>query len=220
MMRYKYILFDLDGTVSESAAGIKASLEHAIGIIGCPRPNLEDYTLYIGPPLIDTFTNLCGLDIGTAERGAQLYRDYYSEKGKLLNRAYDGVRELLLSLRAKGAKIAVCTSKYEPFAREILEIIGLSDCFDAVCGSNLDGSRKDKRDLIPYAVSSLGGSFPADAAQTVMLGDTWYDAQGARLCRVDFIGVTYGYGSIDAMKSEGAESFAATPSELGELLIS
>ena len=103
-------------------------------------------------------------------------------------------------------------------AEEILEILGIQDSFDAVCGSNLDGSRKDKKDLIPYAVEKLGGSFEADRNAAVMLGDTWFDAQGARLCGVDFIGVEYGYGAIEAMKEQGAKSFAKTPPELLSLL--
>ncbi|MBQ1615727.1 MAG: HAD hydrolase-like protein [Ruminococcus sp.] len=218
MMKYKYILFDLDGTVSESAAGIRRSLEYAIETIGCPMPNLDDYTLYVGPPLIDTFLNLVGLDTETAERGAELYRSYYGEYGKRLNRTYQGIPELLKKLRAENAKLAICSSKYEPFAEEILEILGVRDCFDAVCGSNIDGSRKDKKDLIPYAVKSLGGDLERDRAEVVMLGDTWYDAQGARLCGVDFIGATYGYGTKETMQEQGAKVFADTPEELYALL--
>ena len=218
-MKYKYILFDLDGTVSESAQGIRQSLEHAIAQLDCDMPDLDDYTLYIGPPLIDTFLNLCGLPPKEAERGASLYRSYYNEKGKFLNRAYPGIREAALELKKHGMRLAICTSKYEPFAQEILHILDLEDCFDAVCGSNLDGSRKDKKDLIPYAVERLGGSFPQDREATVMLGDTWYDAQGARLCGVDFIGARYGYGTERAMREQGATVFADKPQELTALIL-
>ena len=114
--------------------------------------------------------------------------------------------------------MCICTSKYEPFAEEILGILGLSNDFDAVCGSNIDGSRKDKKDLIPYAVACLGGDIERDRERTVMLGDTWYDAQGARLCNVDFIGVRYGYGDVEAMKEQGAAVFADAPGELYSLL--
>lgn len=217
-MRYKYILFDLDGTITQSADGIRASLEHAAEQLGVQTPDLDDYTKYIGPPLIDTFINLFGLDPVTAERGAQLYRDYYSTHGKYMNRVYDGVKELLGELKDCGAELCVCTSKYEPFAAEILELMHITQLFDAVCGSNLDGSRKDKKDLIPYAVRSLGGDFSRDRAQTVMIGDTWFDAQGAELCGVDFIGVTYGYGRVDSMREHGAIAFADTPRDLLTLL--
>ena len=86
--------------------------------------------------------------------------------------------------------------------------------FDAVCGSTLDGSRKDKKDLIPYAVKALGGDFEADREKTLMIGDTWFDAKGARECDVDFIGVLYGYGTYESMKEQKAEMFAKTPLEI------
>ena len=217
-MKYKYLLFDLDGTVSESAEGIRASLEYAINTLGAPMPDLSDYTRYVGPPLIDTFLNLVGLDPETAERGAQLYRDYYNEKGKFLNRVYKGIPELLGRLREEDVKMCICSSKDELFAEEIIGILGLGGDFDAVCGSNIDGSRKDKKDLIPYAVACLGGDFERDRERTVMLGDTWYDAKGAKLCGVDFIGVRYGYGKTADMEEQGAKLFADTPGELYELL--
>ena len=181
----------------------------------CPTSAI---TRAVGPPLIDTFLNLVGLDPGTAERGAQLYRDYYNEKGKYLNRVYKGIPELLGRLREEDVKMCICSSKYELFAEEIIGILGLGGDFDAVCGSNIDGSRKDKKDLIPYAVACLGGDFERDRERTVMLGDTWYDAKGARLCGVDFIGVRYGYGEISDMEEQGAKLFADTPGELFELL--
>ena len=114
--------------------------------------------------------------------------------------------------------LAVCTSKYEPFAREIIELLNLTEYFDAICGSTIDGSRKDKRDLIPYAVEALGGNFERDRNQTVMLGDTWFDALGAKECGVDFIGVEYGYGDIEAMRNAGASVFAKTPGDVAALL--
>ncbi|HCA04991.1 MAG TPA: phosphoglycolate phosphatase [Ruminococcaceae bacterium] len=218
-MKYKYILFDLDGTVTQSAQGIRASLEHALSVMGVQPPNLDDYTLYIGPPLIDTFRNLCGLPDDEAERGSRLYRDYYNTHGKYMNKVYDGIPEVVKKLRSQGARLAVCTSKYEKFAEEILELVGLKGAFDAVCGSNLDGSRKDKKDLIPYAVKSLGGSLNSDRKSIVMLGDTWFDAQGARLCGVDFIGALYGYGSVEAMQKQGAKAFAETPQKLLSCLL-
>lgn len=217
-MKYKYVLFDLDGTVSQSAEGVRASLAHALRQLGATPPDLNNYSLYMGPPLIDTFRHLCGLDEAEAARGATLYRDYYERFGKHMNKAYDGIPELLAALRGDGVKTAVCTSKYESFAGEILDILQLREMFDAVCGSSLDGSRKDKKDLIPYAIRSLGGAFPRDAANAVMLGDTRFDAKGARLCGVDFIGVTYGYGSEDAMRKQGATVFADSPRALLTLL--
>lgn len=218
MIKYKYVLLDLDGTISESAIGIRKSLEHAITSMNRPLPDLDDYTLYIGPPLIDTFRNLCHFSEEDSEIGTELYRQYYNEKGKYLNRAYDGIKELLAKVKSEGAKIAVCSSKYEKFAEEIIGILGLGEYFDAVCGSNLDGSRKDKKDLIPYAVKSLGGDIESDRDKTVLVGDTYFDARGARQVQIAFIGAEYGYGSTEKMKDEGAELFARTPPEIFDLL--
>lgn len=216
--RYRYVLFDLDGTLSRSAEGIRTSLEFAINTLGAPMPDLSDFTLYIGPPLIDTFKNLVGLDDEQAELGVQLYRSYYQKRGKLLNHAYDGVEDLLRALKERGCKLAVCTSKYEGFAEDIIETLGLATYFDAVCGSNLEGTRKDKCDMIPYAVEALGGSFPRDREQTVMLGDTYFDTRGAAANGVDFIGVLYGYGTEATMREAGAKLFAETPADVLKLI--
>lgn len=218
MLKYKYILFDLDGTISESANGIRASLEHAIDTLKMPKPCLDDYTLYIGPPLIDTFTKVCGYPKEIALQGVEIYRQYYDEKGKYINRLYDGIKDVLIELKNNGAKVAVCSSKYESFAKEIIEILGVSDLFDAVCGSTLDGSRKDKKDLIPYAISTLGSSLDEVRDEVVMLGDTYFDAIGAVHCGVDFVGVEYGYGDVEAMAANGAKLFAKTPHDILPLL--
>lgn len=214
MSKYKFVLFDLDGTLSQSSEGIRKSLEHAITSLNKLLPDLDDYTLYIGPPLLDTFRNICGFDEESCQKGLVLYRDFYNEKGKYLNRLYDGIADVLEKLKQSGVKTAVCTSKYEKFAEEIIDILGITGYFDAICGSTFDGSRKDKKDLIPYALKSLGGSIELDRDKTVMLGDTYFDARGARLCGVDFVGVKYGYGSTDAMQNEGAEVFADTPADI------
>ena len=128
MVKHDYILFDLDGTISKSADGIKYSLENAIKQMGKPVPDLSDYTLYIGPPLIDTFLNICHFSQEESLHGVEVYRDIYNTKGKFVNKAYDGIEELLKKIKADGKKIAVCSSKYELFAKEIIE----KDC--SICG--------------------------------------------------------------------------------------
>lgn len=219
MLKYKYILFDLDGTISESAEGIRKSLEYAITSLNKPLPDLDDYTLYIGPPLLDTFRNICHFTEEESREGVEIYRKYYDKNGKKLNKLYDGVKNLLAELKNQGAKIAVCSSKYEAFAKEIVEILGVDCYFDAVCGSTLDGKRKDKKDLIPYAVTSLGGNIETEREDIVMIGDTYFDARGAKQCGVDFIGVEYGYGTVEQMKNDGAVVFAKTAVNMFDLLL-
>lgn len=186
--------------------------------MGKPLPNLDDYTLYIGPPLLDTFRNICRFNEEESARGVEIYREYYNTKGKLVNKLYDGIDRVLAELKNSGAKLAVCSSKYEKFAEEITDLLGVHDMFDAICGSTLDGSRKDKKDLIPYAVERLGGSLENDRENIVMIGDTWFDTKGARLCGVDFVGVEYGYGDLESMKKEGGRVFVKTTAELLDVL--
>ncbi len=182
-MKYKYVLFDLDGTVSASAEGIRMSLEYALDTLNVPKPNLDDYTLYIGPPLIDTFRNLCGLDEETSEKGAAIYRAYYDKEGKYRNKVYPGIKEVVDALREMGIKTAICTSKQKPVADGVAKLLGITDWFDEIVGSTLDNTIKDKKDLIPYALTKLGGNIESDREQTLMLGDSRFDAIGARLTR-------------------------------------
>lgn len=216
-MKYKYILFDLDGTIAESANGIRHSLERMLAELSVVGVDLSDYTKYIGPPLYDTLRGLCGLPEEKVEKGYDLYRHYYDTEGRAMNKPYDGIREVLCTLRESGAKLAVCSSKLETTAEIVMDDIGMTEYFDKICGSNREGTRKDKRDLIPYAIEQLGGSHD-EKSSAVMLGDTWYDAKGAFECGVDFIACSYGYGTDDDMKKYNPIAWAKNPSELLNLL--
>ena len=211
MMKYEYILFDLDGTLIESAEGVRVSLEHALKTLGLPCPDLSDYTRYVGPPLEDTFRGMCAVPEPLIPKGMQLYREYYNEVGINHNRIYDGMTEVLDALREGGCKLTICTSKNEPVACFVADTLGLRSHLDAVCGSTLDGTRRAKADIIPYALQTLGCT---DKAKAVMIGDTHFDAQGAIAAGVDYIGVTYGYGTRESMEAVGATMFADSPFEL------
>lgn len=214
MNKYKYVLFDLDGTISESALGVRKSIEYTINKFNKTMPDLDDYTLYIGPPIYDTFKNVCKFKDDEIEEAISVYRENYDSVGKLYNKLYNGIEDLLKQLKNNKIKIAVCSSKYEKFAYEIIEILGVKEYFDAVCGSTPDASRQDKAQLIPYAISSLDGDIKEDYNKTLMIGDTYFDAEGARICKVDFIGVEYGYGDKEKMMAEGATKFVKTPLEI------
>ena len=216
MKRYSYILFDLDGTLVESAMSVRVSLAHAMDSLGLPCPDLSDYSKYVGPPLEDTFRGMCAVPEELIPRGMALYRDFYDREGQKTSRVYDGVFEMLSALRAQGIRLAVCTSKNEPVAEGVARIMGLSPYLDAVCGSTVDGSRKAKADLIPYALKTLGCTERSDA---LMVGDTHFDARGAQIAGVDFVGVTYGYGTRAGMEACGALGFADSPRELSSSLL-
>lgn len=211
MRRYDAALFDLDGTLSASADGIRKCIELTMAELGMPCPDLSDYSRYIGPPLNRTFSLLCGLSDEQVERALPIYRGYYDIHGTKANRLYDGMAEVLAALRDEGVRIAVCTSKNERLAGDVVALLGIGGYLDAVCGSRDDGSRKEKPDLIPYALDSLSGIAPSRA---VMIGDTYFDTLGAVSCGVDFIGVLYGYGTRESMEAAGARVFADTPVDI------
>ena len=215
MKRYDYILFDLDGTLVESAKSVEVSIAHAMKTFGLPCPDLSDYTKYVGPPLEDTMRGMCAVPEELVLRAMAIYRDYYDEAGQESNRLFDGVVDMLKVLRKRGFKTAVCTSKNEPVAETVCEKMGLSPYLDAICGSTLDGSRKAKADLIPYALEVLGC---ADKGKALMVGDTHFDARGAQLAGVDFLGVTFGYGTVESMKACGGIGFADSPEEIVDIL--
>lgn len=209
-MKYKYILFDLDGTLAESAQGIRESLEHMVQELGIKSVDLSDYTKYIGPPLLDTIKNLCKVPENKWDLAYSLYKEYYAEKGRFTIKPYNGIEDVLKKLRSKNIKLAVCTSKLEETAHIVMKELGLFEYFDAVCGSNRECTRKDKKDLIPYAVECLGGTID----EAVMLGDTWYDAKGAMECGVDFIACSYGYGSDKEMAKYNPVAWADSTEDI------
>lgn len=213
--KYDYVLFDLDGTLSASAEGIKRCIELTLHKMGKPFPDLSDYSKYIGPPLVNTFRFLCGLSEEEVSVALRTYLEFYDTEGEHLNKLFEGTREMLEALRNTGAKLAVCSSKHQRPVLRVCEYLGITEYFDALCGSDGTPERKEKEQIIPYSLKTLGaeGDFTA-----VMIGDTHFDARGARIAGVDFIGVSYGYGDRNLMKEEGAEIFADSPEELLRLL--
>lgn len=213
--KYDYILFDLDGTLSESAPGIRKCIELTMEKLGKSAPDLSDYSRFIGPPLSATFSGLCGLNEEDTLKALDIYQDFYKIHGIVANRLYCGIEELLKKLKASTAKIAVCSSKQQMPAEKVCSYLNITGYLDALCGSAPDGSRKEKEEVIPYTVDVLGGKI---TDKVVMIGDTKFDAKGARLNGVDFIGVMYGYGTLETMKAEGASVFAKDAEELEKLL--
>lgn len=209
-MKYKYILFDLDGTLCESAPGIRYSLENTCKDLGYDGVDFSDYTKYIGPPLVNTFKNICKFPEEIWDEAYKIYMKHYDERGIKMNKPYEGIEEVLKNLKENGFKLAVCSSKLEKNCIKVVDILGLTDYFDAICGSNQDSTRKDKKDLIPYAVKKLGG----DLKSAVMIGDTYFDAKGAEISGVDFIACDFGYGDSEKMKEYPFIAAACNPYDI------
>lgn len=209
---HKAILFDLDGTLTDSGEGIINSVIPALEHYGIAIPSREELRVFVGPPLHDTFLRF-GVPADQLENATKIYRSRYIPIGKFENAPYPGIPELLETLKAQGHKLFVATSKPEPMAVEILEHFDLARYFDRICGASMDTSRSSKEAVIAYLLEQNGS-----AENMVMVGDTKYDVIGAKAHGIPTIGVSWGYGEIEEMLEAGAAAIAHTTQELLELL--
>ena len=213
------ILFDLDGTLTASGPGILASVRHALTSLGEPIPAPDVLDGFIGPPLLDSFRGLCGLDEHRSWAAVAAYREDYVARGQFENSVYDGIPELLAGLRDAGRTLAVATSKAEVYAHSILEHFDLAGFFEVVTGSELDGRRTAKAEVIAETLRRLGrprSEAPAGAG-AVMIGDRSHDVVGALACGVPCVGALWGYGSAEELRGAGASALADSPRALGTL---
>lgn len=209
------VLFDLDGTIIDSAPGIIRSAQHALSYFG---REMDEVSLrpFIGPPLKDCFTDVCGLSDEDAEKAVVYYRERYGTVGKFECTVYPGVKELLKALNEAGKLVLLATSKPEKFAVDILEHFDLAKYFHRIGGATFDHGRETKEAVIEYVLSYGGGISPADA---VMVGDRKFDITGARAFGMANIGVLYGFGSRKELEEAGADCLAETAEEVKELLV-
>ncbi len=205
-MKYKYLLFDLDGTITESKEGIIKSVQYALKKLGIETCNQNDLEKFIGPPLLESFMNFYFFDEEKANLAVRYYREYFQEKGIFENKVYKGVPELLSKLKEHGCIICLATSKPEIFSRRILDYFDLTKYFEIIKGSNLDGSFNDKKDIIAFILNELNIT---DKNQAVMIGDRRHDISGANENGIDSIGVLYGYGEHKELLREGATAITA-----------
>lgn len=212
----QYILFDLDGTITNPKEGITKSIQYALHGMGIEVDDLDSLCRHIGPPLKDGFMEFWGFTEEEADRGVELYREYFSVKGIYENYVYDGIEDMLYVLKKAGKKIYMATSKPEKFAKMILKHFHLETYFEDVCGATMDGSRSKKGDVIRYA---LNKNHLTDLNQIVMVGDRLHDMKGAMENQIDSIGVLYGFGSREELSKAGAGHIVETVSELKTLLL-
>ena len=191
--------FDLDGTLTDPKPGITRCIQYALERLGFPVPSEDDLVWCIGPPLHASMKKLVGSDDLT-HRAVKLYRERFRDVGLYENEAYAGIQETLASVAAGGRRLFVATSKPKIYADRIIEHFGLGRHFEQVFGSELDGTRTNKSDLLAYALAET----KADAARAVMIGDRSHDVVGARKNGMRAIGVLYGYGSLAELTDAGA----------------
>lgn len=200
------IFFDLDGTLTDPKPGITGSIQYALGKLGRPVPSQDELTWCIGPPLRASFAQLLGGE-QLADRAVALYRERFGDVGLFENSVYPDIAEVLAELRGRPGRMFVATSKPHVFATRIIAHFGLSGYFDHVFGSELDGTRVNKVDLLAHALARTG----ADPGKSLMIGDRSHDVIGANRNGIRAVGVTYGYGTPEELTEAGASQLCATP---------
>lgn len=212
----KYLLFDLDGTLSDPKVGITRSVQYALEAFGIHVENPDDLCHFIGPPLRESFMKYYGMDESGAEAAVAKYREYFADKGIFENELYDGIPAMLESLRSHGKTLLLATSKPTVFAERILVHFGIEGFFSFIGGSELDGRRSKKDEVIDYVLQE-NRITALDSA--IMVGDREHDIIGAVKTGIQSIGVLYGYGGYDELAKAGATKIVGTVAELQEALL-
>ena len=210
---YKYILFDFDGTIFDTVEGISKSARYAINKFGLDD-SLEFLRCFAGPPLVDKFMEVYGFDREQAEQATAYFKERYQPIGLYECRIFPGIKEMLQSLKAKGYKLGVATSKPQHLAEKLLQGEEMIELFDVICGSGLNGNNDSKESVLRRAMEALG----ADLESSVLVGDTKYDVLGAKACGVDCIGVRFGYAAEGELEEAGATYIVEDVAELENLI--
>jgi phosphoglycolate phosphatase len=216
-MKYEIALFDLDGTLTDPGIGITKSVAYALKKFGIEVKDLTELYKFIGPPLIESFERFYGFSHEDAVLGVEYYREYFSTQGIFENKVYDGIEEMLTSLKESGCKLIVATSKPEVFAVQILEHFKLDQYFSYIAGANMDETRTKKDEVIEYAIEVNN---IADRSKVVMIGDREHDIMGAKKAGLHSIGVLYGYGDRNELANAGADDIVEDIDQIKEIILS
>ena len=211
MKKYNTIIFDLDGTIIDPSVGIVHSLLYALDKMNTKAKGKDVLLKFIGPPLIDSFKKYFGFDDETAKQAIKHYRAHFKEEGVLACSLYEGVETVIKTLKGKGKRLLVATTKPEIHAIEVLEHFHLEPYFDFVAGSYLDGRRVDKGELIIHALESTGIT---ELDKVMIIGDRKHDTVGAKTAGIDSMGILYGFGHLKELEDAGATYIAPSPGDI------
>ena len=212
---YDYIFWDLDGTLTDSAPGITKGAAYALSHFGIQVDDLSSLNKFVGPALSYSFKEFYGFDDNQTEEAIKKYREYYSVTGLFENAPYEGIKELLETIKASGKKMIVATGKPEEFSKRILDKFELSQYFDMLVGATMDESRNTKEAILAYALEKLGNP---EADKCVMIGDRKFDIIGAKENGIKSIGVLYGFGDLEELQNAGADYIAENVSDIAKFL--
>lgn len=215
---YRTILFDLDGTVADSGAGILNCVRYAFNKMNLEIPDEAVLKKFLGPPLMHSFTNFCGMSEEQAWKAFHFYRERYCGMDCCVteNSLFEGIYDVLEQLKNAGKRIALATTKPENTADRIVEYFDIKKFFTAVCGAANDGSRGVKSEVIRDALERCGET---DPKQVLMIGDRFYDIEGAKAVGTYSAGVLYGGGSREELEKAGADYLVSEPSEIAKIIL-
>lgn len=211
---FDLILFDLDGTLVNSEKGITRSVKYALDAMGIKEEDRKKLRSFIGPPLVDSFMDLYEMDKEQALEAVKKYRERYSDIGVLECELIDGIKDVLKTLKNKGKKLALATSKPHIYARRILEEKGIIQYFEILVGAEFDGTRNDKKDVIAEVLKQADGYKNA-----IMVGDRFHDIVGAKKNNICSVGVEFGFAEDGEFQKYGADFVAETCEELLNILL-
>lgn len=220
LKKYDVIAFDLDGTLSDPAQGLIRGFVYCFKKLGIPYEGEESLRKYIGPSLYDEWQEDFGFTPDEANNAIEIFREYYNIYGWWDNTMYDGIPEMLDSLKKAGKKIVLATSKPLDTAKKVLELFGLTEYFDFIGGATSHQNDR-KWQVLNWSLSSVGVDLndPDSLAKCIMVGDRKYDAEGAKMCGVDSMGVFYGHGTREELESSGFTLLVDSVSDISKVLI-
>ncbi|MCC0641296.1 MULTISPECIES: HAD family hydrolase [unclassified Clostridioides] len=212
---YEIVLFDLDGTLTDPKEGITKSIQYSLNSFGIEE-ELDNLEQFIGPPLHATFKDYYKFEDEKATEAIEKYREYFSDRGIFENKIYKDIKETLKILYENGKTLLLATSKPTVFAETILKYFGIDSYFKYIAGSNLDGTRVNKNEVIEYVLDLCGVT---DKDKVIMIGDRKYDIIGANKIGVDSIGVLYGYGSFDEISKSNPTYIVESVKSIKDILL-
>ena len=220
MKKYDVIAFDLDGTLSDPARGLIQGFVYCFKKLGMPYENEESLRKYIGPSLYEEWQEDFGFTPDEANNAIEVFREYYNIYGWWDNDLYDGIPEMLAELKRAGKKVVLATSKPLDTAKSILKLFGLTKYFDFVGGAT-SHQNDQKWQVLNWSLSSVGVDLndPASLAKCVLIGDRKYDAEGAKICGIDSIGVLYGHGTKEELDASGFTALVDGVADITEYLL-
>lgn len=216
-MKYKYLLFDLDGTLTDPKEGITTSVQYALHAFGIEEKDLDKLTPFIGPPLRESFMRFYGFSEKQANEAVEKYREWFAPYGIFQNKIYPGIKEMLEELKDEGKILAVASSKPRIFVEKILQHFEIYHMFSVIVGSELDGTRDSKEEVVEETLRRLGKT--ASREKTVMVGDRRFDIEGGKAHGLVTVGVTFGYAGEGELEEAGADYVINSVEDLRRLLV-